>query len=93
MVKNLRADLVTRASKILENREKATKYYLSEGLADLLKPGYKGAATIKARRHRYLADKYAHKTDPVGTHRFYHHARGADRYERLAAGKKPFREG
>jgi hypothetical protein len=34
-----------------------------------------------------------YKTDKEGTFKFHHHNRAAQRYGRLAAGKKPFQEG
>ncbi len=79
--------------RILENRKKATEYFISEGFGDWLKPSSKGISTIKSRYHQRLADKYSMKTDKEGSIKFYHHARGHQRYSRLASGKKPFQEG
>lgn len=58
----------------------------------LPKKSNKSVADILARRHEYLADKYSHRTDVVGSHLFWHHARAAERFSRIHRGLTPFHE-
>lgn len=49
-------------------------------------------ASILARRHNAIANKYTYANDSKGSHKFGIHARAAKRYGNIASGKKAYEE-
>lgn len=73
----------TNLSTMLKTNIVDEKLYVSKG---------RSVAAILSRKHSSLANEKVYASDKEGTKAFHRHVRAAERYNRIALGKRPFAE-